>query len=133
MIKAFKLLAILIAGQAMVQSVQAEEPPYPVELIYSKVDSDSVTHDSFREYLRHEADALDMPTTITYRIDCYSDGSGQVFPDKNYEKLFDILNSDGQHILRGIMVEWGGYICKSEWSEKYGDSAARESKPTWHL
>lgn len=133
MIKAFILLAILIAGQAAVQDVHADKTPYPVEEIYSSEVTIDVVRDNFKVFLRHPDDIINLPTSVSYRVDCYSDGSGQVHTNKNYKALIGLLNSDGEYIIRGVILEWAEYICELELRKHHDIDANDEGKRTWYL
>lgn len=133
-IYAFMLLAVLIGGSALAtDKANGDELPSEVKLIHTEIDTYRVESSIFKEYLRRPPWEHWVPTTIAFRIDCYSDGSGQVLEVKNFSSFNRSLTSKGSDLLRVVIQDIGYHTCTTIWENLYEKLDAGESVGPWYF
>lgn len=130
----FMLLAVLIGGSALAtDKANGAELPSEVELIHSEVQSYDVEVGIFKEYLRHGGYSQLVPTSITYRLDCYSDGSGRVREINGIQDIHRTLTADGRSLLRATLLDVAYYSCSMIWEARYESGTIHKGDDAWYF
>lgn len=133
-IYAFMLLAVLIGGSAIAtDKANGAELPDEVILIHSEVQAYQLEENIFKEYLRRPSYEEFLPKAITYRVDCYSDGSGQVLKINGISGINRSLTVEGRDLLRVVIQNVGYYTCTAVWEELYESIITGESVGPWYF
>ena len=128
---AFMLLAILIGGSAIAtDKANSSELPEEVETIHTEVQAYKPEASLFKEYLRYKHT---LPKAVSYRIDCYSDGSGRVSEIRSDEALYRTFTLEGRSILRAVILERSAYTCLIEWEKRYAEHTLGEGTDAWYF
>ena len=130
----FMLLAVLIGGSAIAtDKANGAELPEEVTLIHSEIHSYTVEKDLFKEYLRHSGYSDQLPSSINYRLDCYSDGSGRVLKINGITDIHRTLTAEGRGLLRATLLNVAYYSCSMIWEARYESGIDRESNDAWYF
>lgn len=131
----FMLFAVLIGGSALVSDKAngATDLPEQVVLIHSEIQTYSPESGIFKEYLRHGGYEQLLPTTISYRVDCYSDGSGRLHQVQGITDIHRALTSEGRDLLRVVLQDVGYYTCTSIWEQRYETGTLDEGTQSWYF
>lgn len=130
----FMLLAVLIGGSALAtDKANGAELPEEVERIHSEIQSYTVEKDLFKEYLRHAGYSDQLPKAITYRLDCYSDGSGRVLEINGIKDIHRTLTAEGRGILRATLLDVAYFSCSMIWEARYESDDTGQGDDAWYF
>ena len=133
-ITVFIVLATLIGGSALViDDANGAELPDEVIRIHSEIQVYTPEPHLFKEYLRHPGHESFLPKAISYRLDCYSDGSGTVSTLQGFEAIHRALTSDGRDLLRVVVQDIAYYSCSTIWEKRYESDTLGEGTDTWYF
>tara|TARA_R110000851_G_scaffold285294_2_gene438975 strand:+ start:418 stop:828 length:411 start_codon:yes stop_codon:yes gene_type:complete len=131
---AFMLFAVLIGGSSLViDEANGDELPTTVEIFHTETLTTTLGGAGISEYLRPSIDIEQLSTEIAVRIDCYSDGSGELLITEGGQDFIRAIEFSSLDTVRDVLLTSAYMVCGRLWEKKYGDSRPRESKPAWYF